>query len=78
MDGWWKPKRVNCWPLYVRLGDTLGSAWPRKSMHPFVLSRYQPSLLRQPPPLTPPLSLSLSFSLSLFLSVSSHGPLLGS
>lgn len=31
MDGRWKQKRVNCWPLYVRLGDTLG---PRKSMHP--------------------------------------------
>lgn len=42
MDGWWNPRRVNCWPLHVRLGDTLALPWPRKSMHPFVLSRYQP------------------------------------
>jgi len=39
MDGSWNPRRVNCWPLYVRLGDTLALPRPRKSMHPFVLSR---------------------------------------
>jgi len=39
MDGSWNPRRVNCWPLHVRLGDTLALPRPRKSMHPFVLSR---------------------------------------
>lgn len=50
MDGSWNPRRVNCWPLYVRLGDTLALPWPRKSMHPFVFSR----ALHQPFPLYPP------------------------
>jgi len=39
MDGSWNPRRVNCWPLHVRLGDTLALPWSRKSMHPFVFSR---------------------------------------
>lgn len=42
MDGSWNPRRVNCWPLHVRLGDTLALPRPRKSMHPFVLSRAPP------------------------------------
>lgn len=53
MDGSWNPRRVNCWPLYVRLGDTLALPWPRKSMHPFVFSR----ALYQPLPLYPPVLL---------------------
>lgn len=39
MDGSWNPRRVNCWPLHVRLGDTLALPRLRKSMHPFVLAR---------------------------------------
>lgn len=39
MDGSWNPRRVNCWPLHVRLGDTLALPRLRKSMHPFVHSR---------------------------------------
>lgn len=42
MDGFWNPRRVNCWPLHVRLGDTLALPRPRKSMHPCVLSRTPP------------------------------------
>lgn len=50
MDGSWNPRRVNCWPLHVRLGDTLALPRPRKSMHPFVLSRAPPTPSTSRPP----------------------------
>lgn len=50
MDGSWNPRRVNCWPLHVRLGDTLALPRPRKSMHPFVLSRAPPTPSASHPP----------------------------
>lgn len=53
MDGSWNPRRVNCWPLHVRLGDTLALPRLRKSMHPFVHSLSTPSASRPPPSASP-------------------------